>query len=122
MEHGTTRYLVLIEKSKTGYAAYAPDLPGCIATGKTIEEVERAMHDAMEFHLDTMAERGESQPDITHVLAETFAVRNPFASRAPRPAAVLGRKGGSARSERKSLAARANGSKGGRPRKHVTDV
>jgi predicted RNase H-like HicB family nuclease len=46
------RYLIVIEKTGTGYSAYSPDLDGCVATGATREQVERAMRDAIEFHLD----------------------------------------------------------------------
>ena len=46
------RYLIIIEESATGYSAYSPDVPGCVATGRTREEVQREMHDAIEFHLE----------------------------------------------------------------------
>jgi len=46
------KYLVVIEKTSTGYSAYAPDLPGCVATGAILDEVERGMHEAIEFHLE----------------------------------------------------------------------
>jgi predicted RNase H-like HicB family nuclease len=47
-----SRYLVIIEQSNTGVSAYLPDLPGCVATGVTREEVEKEMHDAIAFHLE----------------------------------------------------------------------
>lgn len=46
------KYLVVYEKTKTGYSAYAPDLPGVIATGKTKGIVEKNMFDAIQFHLE----------------------------------------------------------------------
>jgi predicted RNase H-like HicB family nuclease len=49
------RFLIVIEKTRDNYSAYSPDLPGCIATGKTIEETERNMHEAIEMHI-TLAE------------------------------------------------------------------
>ena len=52
------RYLIVVEKTSTGYSAYSPDLPGCIATGSDQPEVEKAIHDAIEFHLDSMREDG----------------------------------------------------------------
>jgi predicted RNase H-like HicB family nuclease len=52
------RYLVILEKTATGYSAYSPDIPGCIATGASRDEVEREMHDAIEFHLDGLREAG----------------------------------------------------------------
>ena len=52
------RFLVVIEKADSNYSAYAPDLPGCVATGKTLEETERNMHDAIKLHLQGMQEDG----------------------------------------------------------------
>jgi len=46
------RYLTIIEKTKTGYSAYSPDVPGCMATGETKDEVERNIKEAIEFHLE----------------------------------------------------------------------
>lgn len=45
------RFLVVIEKANGNYSAYSPDLPGCVATGKTREEVERNMYEAIQMHL-----------------------------------------------------------------------
>jgi len=56
------RYLVVVEETETGYSAFSPDLPGCVATGKTRDEVERTMRDAIEFHLDGIREDGERIP------------------------------------------------------------
>lgn len=52
------QFLVVIEKAGRGYSAYSPDLPGCIATGKTRKEVERSMHEAIAFHIEGMIEDG----------------------------------------------------------------
>lgn len=57
------KYLVVIEKTPTGYSAYSPDLDGCVATGNTREEVEREMQEAIEFHLEGMAKNGDSIPE-----------------------------------------------------------
>ena len=46
------KYLVIIEETATGFSAYSPDLPGCIATGATRDEVEREMQGAIQFHID----------------------------------------------------------------------
>jgi len=46
------RYAVVIEKAGSNYSAYVPDLPGCVATGTSLEEVEQAIREAIEFHLD----------------------------------------------------------------------
>jgi predicted RNase H-like HicB family nuclease len=50
------RFLIVIEKAKGNYSAYSPDLPGCIATGKTREEAERNMHEAVELHIQGLIE------------------------------------------------------------------
>ena len=49
-------YLTIIERANANFSAYSPDLPGCIATGKTQEEVARNMHDAIEMHLQGLRE------------------------------------------------------------------
>jgi len=50
------RFLIVIEKTKNNFSAYSPDLPGCVATGKTREEVERNMHEAVEMHVQGLIE------------------------------------------------------------------
>jgi predicted RNase H-like HicB family nuclease len=57
-----SRYLVIIEESATGFSAFLPDLPGCIATGSTRDEVESAIRTGVEFHLDGMRESGDPVP------------------------------------------------------------
>jgi predicted RNase H-like HicB family nuclease len=57
------KYLIVIEETSTGYSAYSPDLPGCIATGGTKPEVEREMKDAISFHLDGLREEGLAIPE-----------------------------------------------------------
>jgi len=57
------KYLVVVEKTGTGYSAYSPDLDGCVATGKTRDEVEREMQEAIEFHLAGMTRNGEAIPE-----------------------------------------------------------
>jgi predicted RNase H-like HicB family nuclease len=52
------RYLIIIEASSTGYSAYSPDLPGCIAAGASQAEVERAMRDAIALHLEGLRDAG----------------------------------------------------------------
>lgn len=59
------KYAVVIEKAQNNYSAYVPDLPGCIATGATVEEVEREIREAIEFHLEGMREDGEPIPPPT---------------------------------------------------------
>ncbi len=52
------RYAVVIEKAPSNYAAYVPDLPGCIATGTTVAETESLIREAIEFHLDGLKADG----------------------------------------------------------------
>ncbi len=56
------RYAVAIEKAESNYAAYVPDLPGCVATGETVEEVKRLVQEAILLHLEGMREDGEPIP------------------------------------------------------------
>jgi predicted RNase H-like HicB family nuclease len=56
------KYLIVIEQTATGYSAYSPDLPGCIATGSTRDEVEREMKGAIAFHLDGLKAEGMAIP------------------------------------------------------------
>ncbi|MCP9493175.1 MAG: type II toxin-antitoxin system HicB family antitoxin [Pyrinomonadaceae bacterium MAG19_C2-C3] len=57
------RYAIVIEKAKNNYAAYVPDLLGCVATGKTIEETEQQIREAIEIHLRGMREDGLPIPE-----------------------------------------------------------
>ena len=50
------KYLVIVERAERNYSAYSPDLPGCVATGDTREEVERRMAEAMRMHVDGLRE------------------------------------------------------------------
>ena len=56
------RYAVVIEKAEKNYSAYVPDLPGCIATGASIAEVEVEIREAIEFHIDGLREDGSVVP------------------------------------------------------------
>ena len=56
------KYLIVIEKTKTGFSAYSPDVAGCIATGKTEREVEKNMHKAMEFHFQGLLRENQKIP------------------------------------------------------------
>jgi predicted RNase H-like HicB family nuclease len=58
-----SRYLIIIEPTKTGFSAYSPDLPGCIATGATRQEVKDAMQEAIEFHIEGLRLEGELVPE-----------------------------------------------------------
>jgi predicted RNase H-like HicB family nuclease len=56
------RYAIVIEKAEGNFSAYVPDLPGCVATGQTVAEVEAEIRDAIAFHLDGMREDGLTVP------------------------------------------------------------
>lgn len=57
------KYAAIIVKAGNGYSAYLPDLPGCIAAGDTFEETKRLIQEAVIFHLEGMAEDGETIPE-----------------------------------------------------------
>jgi predicted RNase H-like HicB family nuclease len=56
------RYAIVIEKAEGNFSAYVPDLPGCIATGASVEEVEKEIKEAIAFHLEGMREDGITPP------------------------------------------------------------
>jgi len=56
------RYAVVIEKVAKNYSAYVPDLPGCVATGATVEETERLIREAIELHLSGLRDDGTPIP------------------------------------------------------------
>jgi predicted RNase H-like HicB family nuclease len=56
------QYLVVVEKSETGFGAYVPDLPGCVAVAETRAEVVKLIQEAIEFHIEGLRESGESVP------------------------------------------------------------
>jgi predicted RNase H-like HicB family nuclease len=57
------RYLIVVEKTGTGYSAYSPDLEGCVSTGATLEETEHNMREAIAFHLEGMRLEELSVPE-----------------------------------------------------------
>ena len=61
------RYAVVIERSETGYGAYVPDLPGCVAVGETLTETEQLIQEAVEFHLEGLREDGVRVPEPSAV-------------------------------------------------------
>jgi predicted RNase H-like HicB family nuclease len=68
------RFLVVVERADGNYSAYSPDLPGCIATGETREEVERNMHEAIEMHVQGLREDSLPIPE-PRSFAEYIAVK-----------------------------------------------
>jgi predicted RNase H-like HicB family nuclease len=65
------QYTVVLEKGESSYGAFVPDLPGCVAAGKTKDEVLKLIKEAIEFHIEGLKQKGETIPkphcDFTHV-------------------------------------------------------
>lgn len=59
------KYAVILEKGKTSYGAYVPDLPGCVAVGETKDEALHLIQEAIELHLEAMRQDGERPPKPT---------------------------------------------------------
>jgi len=57
------KFAVIYEKTESGFSAYAPDLPGCIAAGATLAETQQLMREAVEMHLEGMREDGDPIPE-----------------------------------------------------------
>jgi predicted RNase H-like HicB family nuclease len=68
-----SRFLIVIEKVENNYSAYSPDLPGCVATGATVEEVKKNMQEAIEMHVKGLKEDNLPIPEA-HSFAEYVAV------------------------------------------------
>lgn len=63
------KHLIVIEKIATGFSAYSPDVPGCVATGGSHEEVEREMKEAIAFHLEGLKHEGQQLPQSSTAAA-----------------------------------------------------
>lgn len=70
------RYAVVFEKGEKSYGAYVPDLPGCVAVAKTLDEVKRLIREAVEFHLEGMRADGLPIPEPSTVVS-SVSVRQP---------------------------------------------
>ena len=68
-----TQYTIIIEKAGDNFAAYAPDVPGCVAAADTVEETRELMHEALALHIDMLREMGEEVP-TPHVQAAVVQV------------------------------------------------
>ncbi len=62
------RYAIVVEKANSNYAAYVPDLPGCVATGATVKETEQRLSDAIEVHLQGLREDGLPIPEPSSIV------------------------------------------------------
>jgi predicted RNase H-like HicB family nuclease len=73
------KYLVVIEKGENNYSAYSPDIAGCVATGKSVEETLGNIKEALEFHLEGMLQNGENLPSpkgLSFYLSQTKEISN----------------------------------------------
>jgi predicted RNase H-like HicB family nuclease len=61
------RYAIVIEKAQGNYSAYVPDLPGCVATGKTVEAVQQEIRAAIQFHIEGLKSEGREFPQPTSI-------------------------------------------------------
>jgi len=61
-------YAIVVEKTENNYSAYVPDLPGCVATGRTVEEVEKEIREAIEFHIAGLREDGMAVPQPSSIV------------------------------------------------------
>jgi predicted RNase H-like HicB family nuclease len=62
------RYAIVVEKAGNNFSAYAPDLPGCVATGSTVKEAEQEIQAAIQFHIDGLREDGLPIPSPSSVV------------------------------------------------------
>ena len=65
-----SKYTVFIEPTETGFSAYVPDLPGCIAAAATLSETRQLIKEAMEFHIEGMRINGEAVPEPTRLVEQ----------------------------------------------------
>ena len=74
------KYLIVVEKTETGFSAYSPDVPGCVSTGRTEEETEANMKEAIEFHVDGLKQEGlpVPQPSTKSAYVEITARKIPL--------------------------------------------
>ena len=63
-------YAVVIEKAENNYSAYVPDLPGCVSTGASLQELEQMLQEAIEFHLEGMQEEGLLIPEPVSLISD----------------------------------------------------
>jgi predicted RNase H-like HicB family nuclease len=66
----SVKYAVIFEQAESNWAAYVPDLPGCMTTGRTLEETQRNIREAIEGHLETLRQFGDPVPEPSSVAGE----------------------------------------------------
>jgi predicted RNase H-like HicB family nuclease len=65
-----SRYTVFIEPTATGFSAYVPDLPGCVAAASTLDETRQLIKEAIEFHIEGMRMNGDAVPEPTRLIEQ----------------------------------------------------
>ena len=70
----SVKYAVIFERAPNNWAAYVPDLPGCMTTGNTLDETKRNIKEAIQGHLETLREFGQTIPDPASVAGEVEVV------------------------------------------------
>ena len=70
------KYAVVFEQTPNNYSAYVPDLPGCVSTGESLEDVHRTISEAITFHIEDMLDQGEPLPEPKISLHEAEAHHN----------------------------------------------
>jgi predicted RNase H-like HicB family nuclease len=83
------RYAIVIERGGHNLSAYVPDLPGCVATGKTVEDITRVMAEAIEFHIEGMRARGEVIPEPSTEVATVEVAASCLSGCFSKPLAVV---------------------------------
>ncbi len=68
------KYAIVIERTETNFSAYAPDLPGCVATGASVAEVEADMKAAIEFHIEGLRADGLAVPEPSSIVEYVEAI------------------------------------------------
>ena len=74
------KYAVVVERGANNYSTYVPDLPGCVTTGRTVEEIKTNILEAIELHLEGLAEDGSPVPESTSVAIEVELPVQPSAA------------------------------------------
>jgi predicted RNase H-like HicB family nuclease len=73
------RYAIVIERAGNNFSGYVPDLPGCVATGATVEETETELLSAIQFHLEGLCEDGIAAPAAESIVEYVFVPAQPCA-------------------------------------------
>ena len=77
------RYAVVIEKAEGNFSAYVPDLPGCVATGASVKEVEREIREAIRFHIEGLRADGLTIPEPSSLAEKTWSGNRGHVAQAP---------------------------------------